>query len=60
MNSVFRGTFELAATLLGIATLALLINKSSNTVQVVKGLGGTFNELIRTVTLQSGSGINWN
>lgn len=59
MNTFTRGAFELAMTILGIATLTLLINRSSDTQRVVSSIGGTFNDLLRTVTLQGGSGVSW-
>lgn len=57
MNDALKGVFEIATLLIGVATLALLIGRSSDTARVVQSTGGTFNELLRTVTLQSGMGM---
>jgi len=61
MNPVFRGVFELAMAMLGIAVLTLLINRSGDTQTVIGAATGGFNALLRTLTLQgnSGSGISW-
>ena len=47
---------EIAALLIGVATITLLINRSGATVSIIKAGGETFNGLLRTVTLQSGYG----
>ena len=57
MNDAMKGVFEIATLLIGVATLALLIGRSQNTSQVIQSAGGTFNELLRTVTMQSGMGM---
>lgn len=49
-----RDIFEIASMFLGIAVLTLLINRSSDTVAVAQGVGGVFNGLLKTVTLQNG------
>lgn len=52
-----RGLLEIASGLMAIALLALLIGKSSQTVQVVQQVGQTFDQLLRTVTLQGSQGV---
>ncbi len=52
--SLEKDVFEIAAMFLGIAVLTLLIGRSSDTVKVAQGVGGVFNGLLKTVTLQNG------
>jgi len=54
--SLEKDVFEIAAMFLGIAVLTLLIGRSKDTVAVAKGVGGVFDGLLRTVTLQNGYG----
>jgi hypothetical protein len=56
MNDALKGVFEIATLLIGVATLALLINRSGDTAKVVQTTGGVFNTLLETVTLQNGRG----
>lgn len=56
MNDTLRGVFEIATLLIGVATLALLIGQAPKTAKVIESAGGTFNELLRTVSLQNGQG----
>jgi len=58
MKELTSGVFEIATLLIGVATLALLIGNSKGTAQVVQTAGSTFNDLLRTVTLQNGSGVS--
>lgn len=58
MKELTSGIFEIAALLIGVATLALLVGNSKGTAEVVKTTGSTFNDLLRTVTLQNGSGVS--
>lgn len=51
---------EIAALLIGVAFVALLINRSQGTAQVIRAGGSTFNQLLRTVTLQNNSGFQSN
>lgn len=51
-----KGVFEIATLLVGVSVLTLILNPKANTVPVVKAAGQTFNELLRTVTLQTGFG----
>lgn len=51
-----RDISEIAMALIGVATIALLINRSSDTVKVVSAGANAFNGLLRTVTLQNGYG----
>lgn len=57
MGEVGRGMFGIAALLIGVAFAALLIGHSSGTATVVNAIGGTFNTLLRTVSLSGGSSI---
>lgn len=47
---------EIAIALIGVATLALLIGRASQTATVIKAGTSGFNDLLRTVTLQSNYG----
>lgn len=48
-----KPTFEIALALVGVATIALLVSHSKETVGIIQGAGNTFNGLLRTVTLQN-------
>ena len=48
---------EIAALLIGVATIALLINRYEGTVAVIQAGTSGFDQLLRTVTLQN-SGYN--
>jgi hypothetical protein len=52
-----RGILEIATLLIGVALIALLVNPKANTVNVIRTGGGAFNDLLRTVTLQTGFGV---
>ena len=53
MNTgIGAGIMEIATGLMGIALIALIIGNAGKTTTVISGAGGTFNELLRTVTLQ--------
>lgn len=52
-----RGLLEIATGLMAIALLALLIGRSQQTAQVVQQVGQTFDQLLRTVTLQGSQGV---
>ena len=54
MNNAMSGILEIASALIGVAMIALIINKSDNTTQVIKAGGSTFNDLLKTFTLQNG------
>jgi len=56
MGELGKDLTQIALTLAGIATLALLVSHSKQTVELVKGVGDTYNGLLRTVTLQNGFG----
>lgn len=53
-----RQLTEIAALLIGVALVALVIGQADKTARVVQSAGGVFNDLLKTVTLQSGFGIN--
>lgn len=55
MNTgIGSGLLEIASGLLGIALIALLLNRSRDASQLIKSGGSTFDALLRTVTLQGG------
>jgi hypothetical protein len=57
MGSEFgREVTQIALTLAGIALVALLVSNSGGAVKIIQAAGGTYNDLLRTVTLQSGYG----
>lgn len=55
MSELLRSLTEIVMAIVGIALLALLVNKQSNTTEVVKTSGSVLDQLLRTVTLQSSS-----
>ncbi len=48
---------EIAVLLIGVALVALLVNPRARTTAVIGTGGQVFNELLRTVTLQSQGGM---
>lgn len=56
-TGIGRGLMEIATGILGIALIALLINRSSDTAKVIQAGTGGFDMLIRTVTLQNSGGV---
>jgi hypothetical protein len=50
------GLLQIASGLMGIALIALILNRSGDATKLVKTGGSTFNDLLRTVTLQNGFG----
>lgn len=48
---------EIAIMLIGVATIALLINRSGDTARVIQAGTTGFDRLLRTVSLQNGMGI---
>ena len=56
-TGIGSGLLEIATGLLGIALIALLVGNASKTVQVIDAGTSGFNQLLRTVTLQNGSGF---
>ena len=60
MNTgIGSGLMEIATGLLGIALIALLVNRSQNVSQLVSSVTQGFNSLLQTVTLQNGMGMNF-
>lgn len=57
-NGLGSGILEIAMALIGLALLALLVGRSSDTVKIVSAAGNTFNNLLNTVTLQNGGGVS--
>lgn len=56
MNGIGSGIMEIATALLGIALIALLVNRASDTSKIIETSGNTFNDLLKTITLQNGMG----
>lgn len=56
-NGLGSGLLEIAMALIGVALLALLVGNASKTTQVISQASTSFNDLLRTVTLQNGNGI---
>lgn len=52
--NIGSGIMEIATGLLGIALIALLVNRASDTSKLVTSTGSAFNQLLQTVTLQNG------
>ncbi len=48
--------FGIATLMIGVAVITLLLNKSANTVEVIKTSTSGFNNLLKTLTLQAGNG----
>lgn len=51
--------FEIAVLLIGVAIITLLVNPRSNTTQVIGAATSGFNQLLNTITLQTG-GMGYN
>jgi hypothetical protein len=49
-----RDLSEIAMALIGVATIALLVSRSGDTVKVINAGTSGFAGLLRTVTLQNG------
>lgn len=49
-----RDFVEIASLLIGVALVALLVSRASQTAQLISSATGGFNQLLRTVTLQGG------
>ena len=56
MYGLFRNLTEIAALIIGVAFVALLLNRSRGTVDIIKAGTGGFNDLLKTVTLQNSFG----
>ena len=51
-TGIGRELGEVAALLIGVALIALILNRSGGTVDIINAGTRGFNELLRTVTLQ--------
>lgn len=51
-TGIGSGLMEIASLLIGVALIALIINRAGDVGQLVQASGSTFNDLLRTVTLQ--------
>lgn len=56
MGDLGKDLTEIAALLIGVAFVALLLNRSGGTVDIIKAGTGGFNTLLQTVTLQNSFG----
>lgn len=57
-TGIGSGLLEIASGLLGIALIALLLNRSRDASKLIQTGGSTFDQLLRTVTLQGGGGFS--
>jgi uncharacterized protein YoxC len=60
MNGLGSGILEIAMALIGVALLALLVGNAGKTTQIISQAGNSFNDLLKTVTLQAGNGVSGN
>lgn len=56
MGNIGSGILEVAMALIGVALIALLVNRATDTSQIISSATGGFNTLLQTVTLQNGMG----
>ena len=56
-TGIGRGFLEIAMGLMSIALIALLLSRSQDTARVVSSLSNNYATLLRTVMLQSSSGV---
>lgn len=54
-----KNIVEIATLLIGVAMVALLVNPRANTAQVISVAGSTFDQLLRTVSLQNSGGVGY-
>lgn len=52
-----RDFVEIASLLIGVALVALLVSRASQTSQLITSATSGFNTLLQTVTLQNASGF---
>ena len=55
-TGVGEGLLSIASGLMGIALIALILNRASDAGNLISTGGNTFNTLLNTVTLQGGGG----
>lgn len=53
---MLRSVTEIAMAIVGIAGIALLVNRADDAAKLITASGNTFNMLLNTVTLQNGYG----
>lgn len=53
MDGIGKDLTQIAFAFISVATIALLVGHSSDTVNIIKAGGSTFNGLLSTVMLQS-------
>lgn len=51
-----RDLTQIAALLIGVALVALIVGRADQSSKVIATAAGGFNDLLKTVTLQSGFG----
>ena len=55
-TGVGEGLLEIASGLMGIALIALILNRADSASQLIQTGGSTFGNLLNIVTLQNGGG----
>lgn len=54
MDAFFgKDVFAIVASLVGVAMVALLVSNAKGATSIIESAGGTFNEMLQTVTLQN-------
>lgn len=56
-TGIGEGLLEVASGLMGIALIALILNRAGAASGLIQTGGSTFNTLLRTVTLQNNQGM---
>lgn len=56
-TGIGAGIMEIASALLAITLIALLLNKSDQAVSLVTSTGSTFDNLLKTVSMQNSMGM---
>lgn len=54
---MMKDVVEIVSLILGVAFVALLVGNAQGTATVAQSVGGTFNDILKTVTLQGGGGF---
>lgn len=55
-TGIGRGLIQIVMAILAIALIALLVNRASDTASLMQTSGNVFNDILKTVTLQSSMG----
>lgn len=56
-SELMQGVFEITMAIVGIALIALLINRSSDTARVIQSGASALDRLLARVTLQNQTGL---